>query len=325
MSKRAWCFTCFNEEACNILEIANNAAGASSGNSDGQSAERSPREGDPLCLRQGRDVKYCVYQLEQCPDTGRRHIQGYVAFNKRVAFGVLSKRLPILDGAHWEAAKGSCVSNRDYCSKSDSGLGCPWEVGEQPTQGKRTDLDAAAEIIKASPATGVKEVADQYPGTFVKYHRGFEALASQFFDPRRVKPTVYWFHGKTGTGKSKEAKLMCIRNGWSVYYKRANNKWWGGYRQQHCVIINDLREGDWPFADLLNLFDYDPYRAEYKGGEIEVSSPVFIVTAPVTPEYMFQAKHGDDDVSQLTRRIDEVREFTGDGVPTEEELVLLNN
>ena len=30
------------------------------------------------------EIRYIVYQVEQCPDTGKLHIQGYVEFPKKI-------------------------------------------------------------------------------------------------------------------------------------------------------------------------------------------------------------------------------------------------
>lgn len=55
-------------------------------------------------------IKYLVFQVERCPDTGRLHLQGYVQFNNQtdlqLARELLSKT------AHLEPAKGTPLENR---------------------------------------------------------------------------------------------------------------------------------------------------------------------------------------------------------------------
>lgn len=73
-------------------------------------------------------VNYLVYQLEQCPDTGRLHFQGYLETARTVRLGFV-RRLNGLEGAHFEHANGSPEQNKAYCTKQESRLDGPWEHG----------------------------------------------------------------------------------------------------------------------------------------------------------------------------------------------------
>lgn len=66
---------------------------------------------------------YSVFQLEACPDTGRRHIQGYVRFRSAQRLSALQRILP---GGHFEAAKAGEKANVAYCTKSESRVSGPW-------------------------------------------------------------------------------------------------------------------------------------------------------------------------------------------------------
>jgi hypothetical protein len=83
------------------------------------------------------DSTYSIYQLEKAPTTGKAHLQGYVHYKNPRSFAAVKKLCP---SAHLEIAKGSAQDNRKYCSKAESQLLGPWESGELPKPGRRSDM-----------------------------------------------------------------------------------------------------------------------------------------------------------------------------------------
>lgn len=91
-------------------------------------------------------VAYCCMQFETCPETGRRHCQGYVYFKLSQRFSAMRKYFDTIDGdgflirPHIERAKGNPESNIAYCSKDDTAVtGSFREWGTRPVskQGSR--------------------------------------------------------------------------------------------------------------------------------------------------------------------------------------------
>lgn len=113
---RAWCFTCFD-------------------------VDWLPPVSD--------SIRYLIMQLEQCPDTGRMHWQGYVELS-RASRMQGCKTLLACPTAHLSLRKGSREEARDYCLKEESRAdpeGLPyiqgdWDLGGQ---GTRTDRKREAE------------------------------------------------------------------------------------------------------------------------------------------------------------------------------------
>jgi hypothetical protein len=81
------------------------------------------------------------------------------------------------------------------------------------------------------------------------------------------------------------------------------------------VIIDDYRCSFCQFNELLRLLDRYPYQAQIKGGTVELIAPNIYITAPKAPAEMW-ATRTEEDLQQLLRRIDHVREFkVGDIMP----------
>lgn len=297
MTGRGWCFTINNptEDDEQRLEALRKACGSSVDRGEGE------RPSDVYGVDSLRP-RYCVYQLER-GTAGTLHYQGFLYSADKLGRRRIAKVFP---RAHLEVAKGTPEQVRDYCTKDDTRVAPPCEAGTLPQQGKRNDLVAAAALAKEGR---YKEID---PATFVRYHKGLMNYQQLFLEPRNPKddpPKVYWFWGPTGAGKSRAAwEEHC--DGRSNYWV-SQGKWWCGYLQQDVVVLDDYRPELMSFRDLLRLLDRYPYQVEWKGGKCWINSKVFIITAPHPPEFMFQDKT-DEAIGQLTRRIEEVREFTKD-------------
>lgn len=95
------------------------------------------------------DFRYCVYQVEACPETGRWHIQGYIEFNKALPL-VKVKELLGDPSVHLEARRGTRAQARQYCMKPESRVVEPIEFGVWDTNERaRTDLNDARIKIQA--------------------------------------------------------------------------------------------------------------------------------------------------------------------------------
>jgi len=95
---------------------------------------------EPLC-------SYFIFQEEISPDTGRHHLQGYLALKKRTRRDTIARKFP----AHYEPRRGSHAEAKAYCSKEETKAGgtTTVEYGSEPTSdaGRRDDISDFRDAI----------------------------------------------------------------------------------------------------------------------------------------------------------------------------------
>lgn len=230
---------------------------------------------------------------DEIGESGTPHHQGYVYFTNAISFKSVKKLLP--EGCHIEQARGSPEQASIYCKKTK----ILYEHGNLPKQGKRNDIVIIKELINT----------DKNMNNIIDEINSYQALkcAEMIFKyrekKRNWKPTVSWFWGSSGTGKTKTA-FEILPNAW---VSGKNLKWWDGYDAHDDVIIDDFRGDFCTFHELLRILDRYPYRIETKGGSRELLAKRIIITAPLQPTDLYPSC--GEQMEQLLRRIDEIKYF----------------
>lgn len=230
------------------------------------------------------NTKYAIMGKEVGPQCGTPHIQGYLSANKPHR---RSGMVEVCRRARWEAAKGNDTQNDDYCRKAEKEGREVWRHGTPCTgAGQRTDLLRVAAAI--TDGRTMRDVAEENPSEFIKYHRGILAYRNLVRPvvPRDFRTELHVFIGPPGSGKSRRAKELAVGFG-TVYYK-PSDKWWPLYQQEDAVVIDDFY-GWIPCHELLKICDRYPYKVETKGGHEEFTSKIVIITSnrPISEWYRF--------------------------------------
>lgn len=113
-------------------------------------------------------VRYLCFQKE-IGQEGTPHLQGFISFKKQTS--LRSVKALVSNRAHFEISKGSPKQNRDYCSKSDSGIeGSFEEFGELPgPSGQRNDLDEFKKAVKNGDIRNKRDCRELYSDVYAKY------------------------------------------------------------------------------------------------------------------------------------------------------------
>lgn len=244
---------------------------------------------------------YGVFQRE-VGTLGTEHYQGYIYFKSARA---MPRRLIPL--AHWSAARGSAAQNRVYCTKEPR-LAGPWEHGTCPMQGERSDLIAAAALLKNG--SSISAVADMMPSTFIANAGGlykYQRTLGQGGHPTLMLRSNYLFFGATRSGKSYHARL-CEPSA----YIKTPDKWFDYYCGENATIWDDYSAG-WaiPLATLLQLLDGYYTRCEVKGGFEHWLSVTNIFTTNVHPSKWYDYKDRVAQRDALAARFTAVYFFDG--------------
>lgn len=205
-------------------------------------------------------AKCGVAQIEIAPATGSFHIQGAAYFASPISMKSIIKKLNLISNnehrCHVEKMHGTWEESVIYCTKLESrfdpnGLTgttkVRWGQADEPSQGKRSDLDACTTFIKESMKGKLtvdecmKEVAGVHPETYVKFTAGLRALAETLYEPKEIvapeewKPwqaevitmlerephdrAIFWIYGPGGEGKTVLIQQLvtkmkgCVLNG----------------------------------------------------------------------------------------------------------------
>ena len=229
-------------------------------------------------------------------EKGTPHLQGYITFKNATRLTALKK---LHGSAHWEMAR-SQEAAYNYCLKGEI------IIQKNGSQGKRSDLIAVTTAIKEGAK--LQDIKELYPVEYIKFHNGIEKLITG--EKRNFKPEVFWFWGKTGTGKTRKV----VEKEPDLWISGKNLKWWDGYEGQEAVLFDDFRKDFCTFHELLRILDRYPYRVEVKGGSREFNAKRIYITSCHAPEAVYETR---EDIAQLLRRIDVTEVFGDDEVVTE--------
>lgn len=246
---RGWCFTINNPPSYidNVLEYVHEDTAAS----------------------------YTVAQMET-GEKGTDHLQGYIHFSNKKSFAFVKSLFP---EAHWERARGTPVQNKAYCTKSETRIRGPFEFGEVPRQGRRTDLDAIQDDLDSGKT--LASISRKYFGQFIRYHRGFREYQLLTSTSRKWEMEVLCYVGPSGVGKSRTV----FERFPDAYWKSKNSgqqQFWDGY-MGHSVIIIDEFYGWLPFDYLLRLTDRYPFSLDCKHGTLPLSARTICFTSNKHP------------------------------------------
>ena len=252
----------------------------------------------PNLIRDPR-VRYAIAGRENAPTTGTPHLQGYVEFLSPITHGQAQALLP---GAHFAVRRGTAQQAADYCRKEDSE---PFEYGTISNQGRRSDLAAVVEVIQDGGS--MRDVAEQFPEQFVRYHKGFLALNNTLAKKRNGEaPEVVVLWGPTGTGKSHVARQETTD---PYVWGPEMGTWFDGYDNHAHVIFEEFR-GQLTFGMLLRLLDKYDLSVQVKGGRVNFCPTKIYITSPLHPKDWYTNLEGTDKLDQLLRRITSVRHLT---------------
>lgn len=242
----------------------------------------------------GLEVEYMIVGREHFNDPDLTpHFQCYIRWKNAKTFSRMKKLFP---RAHLKVARGTDKDNKKYCSKEEVLM----EKGEPSEQGSRNDLKGITDMILHNPC--MDYIIDNVSS--LQAIRTAEKLMV-YREPRRSwKTEIYWFHGATGTGKSRRAYELYP----DAYTAMDTGQWWEGYDGDEVVIIDDMRRDFLKFHQLLKLFDRYPYRVEVKGGSRQFLAKTIVVTSCYSPSDMFDTRQ-EEDIQQLLRRITEIKSF----------------
>lgn len=241
-------------------------------------------------------IKFLTYGTEH-GEKGTLHFQGYCELESRVSFRRITE---YFDGCHIEPRRGTQQQAIDYCRKG----GVFDTVGEPKVQGDRSDLLHIKSMLDAN--SSITSLLDDGVIQNAQALRLAQNLLRYTDAPRDYKPTVRWFYGKSGAGKTRTALELLP----AAYFKtNVSCKWWPNYDGEEDIIIDDLTPDKYPFITMLGLLDRYPYQVEDKGTIREFKGRNIIITACSTPDILYARTDYQGEMSQLERRIDEFREF----------------
>lgn len=244
-------------------------------------------------------VSYLVYQLEKCPETARIHVQGYAEAKYGKSYDAWKKAFNC-KSMHLEGRKGSASQAAEYCQKEESRHMPPVERGEISKQGKRSDLDEAALLVKMGG--NLSAVAEAYPTQFIRYHSGFKALKLTLTQPQLRKGMhTFFVSGASGCGKT-----LWAQQTYPNAFMASDTKegWMDGYDGQKEIIIDEF-EGLFPRQLMLRMMDATAMKVPIKGGFVALACTVLVITTNKRWQDCFCGITGTDPAWQ--RRVTDQR------------------
>lgn len=222
---------------------------------------------------------YIVYGNE-VGESGTPHKQGTIIFKNGKTLSAAIKSLP--RRAHVEVCK-HLFKSVEYCKKDGDFV----ERGEAPVD-KKDKAERAGEgnakrwreLRLAAEENRFDDIDDK--DRFVHY-RALEYFRSEGAKRMKLPDTeerMEWYYGPSGTGKSRKA-----RSENPAAYLKMCNKWWDGYADEDCVIIEDFDKKHDVLAHHMKIWgDRYDFLAEHKGGAKRIRPKKIIVTSNYHPK-----------------------------------------
>lgn len=266
-------------------------------------------------------MKYLIYSEEMGAEGGNYHLQGFVVFHNPVSLATAKREIG--GEPHVEERRGTIEEAIRYASKTDDPtfLAGPYEFGERPQPGARTDLTELGRRVITGES--VDSILLEGSATAIRSQRALRDLRAAVL--RQQQPiwralTTTWAYGPTGYGKDRWAVAESIRTNktWVQVKLTSPPQWFDGYNGQQVLILQEFK-GQSNYEDMLGWLDGHPLLLPVKGSFIPASYTDVIVTSIGTPDMYWP---GIADKAEINRRIHRFLHFNRPWKPIGPELPL---
>lgn len=237
---------------------------------------------DLLKLVQG--VIYHVFQVENCPETGRPHLQGFIHLRtvtrpRRLRTEILGAPTAHIENSEEKEHGWSDAQWKTYCTDETKKLpeqnpmDTPYEQGN-PGRGQGTQpglqllTNQVFENVGTCPVLATACLARTYPLECIRHRTGILGWTNTILIPppwRHVTVIVYW--GATGIGKSRLAGHIAPNAYWASPPRRAGETlWFDDYDRQDTIILDDFDPSWWSEGEFKRYTDGHPVRLHVRGG-----------------------------------------------------------
>lgn len=121
-----------------------------------------------------------------------------------------------------------------------------------------------------------------------------------------VNKIVYFITGCSGSGKTTYAKLVAQKNNWNYFMSGSGNDLLDGYKNEDCLILDDVRGRNFEYEELLHLLDNNDireYKSRYHNKKI-TSKCVIVTTIQSYDEFIKELPDNEsEDSYQIDRRV----------------------
>ena len=242
------------------------------------------------------NCKITVVCLEHHKD-GNPHLHAWLEWEERFQ----TKNAHIFDyknchpniGEMFDKGKNTRNNALTYMLKEDNNL---FSKGINLDEWKYSSKNKTRYICEdlISGKVELKDMVEKNPQMLMNYNKIKINLAQYNLDKsenENIEKTCnnLWIWGKPGCGKTYYATHT-----YPNYYFKLQNKWWDGYNQEECVILDDF--SDKKLGYYIKIWA-DNYKrdGEIKNGTIPLKFKTFIITS----NYMPRAIWPEDPILQL--------------------------
>lgn len=116
---------------------------------------------------------------------------------------------------------------------------------------------------------------------------------------------VIYIYGGSGTGKATYAKQLAINKGLSCYISSGSNDPLDGYKGQDCLILDDIRPGDFLLSDFLKILDNNTQstvKSRYKNKLLECQYLIVTTSFDIPVFFDLLLDSEGESVKQMERR-----------------------
>ena len=247
---------------------------------------------------------HIAIRLEYGTDT--KYIANWLGIKENFINRVKGKWVDMLKYlTHENAPKKYQYSEEEVISNYD------WKKEKEKAVKKSNSEARKSEIINDIVNGVIREfnyndyiTIDEYDKYKKSIDNAFKYRTDKIKGGKRNMECVY-ITGKSGTGKSTYAKMMCEDKGYSVFVSSGSNDVLDGYAGQDFIILDDLRPSCMGLSDLLKMLDNNTastVKSRYKNKVLECK--LIIITSVLKIDEFFNGvfKEQKEPIVQLKRR-----------------------
>lgn len=200
--------------------------------------------------------KYCAFQREKGEEKETIHFQVFLIFNVGKRFSTLKNYFPT---AHIEPVQGTNAQARDYCTKCDTRISGPYELGSFAEERSRTDISNFIELVQNGASE--LELAKLFPKLYLSNLNKIEKIRSDYlsfeFLIKNRNVEVTYIYGPPRTGKT---RYVYDKYGFGKFYHASvyNNSTFDNYKNEDILVLDEF-SGQFKIELMNRLLDVYPF------------------------------------------------------------------